>query len=131
MRVVLDTNVLLSATVWRGSVASKLLYKLLQLQANIFCSNEIIREYKRVLKRDLDYSDEEVFELLEKVFSFVSLVYPKEKVSIVKESPADDRIIECALASKSDYLVTYDKELLKVVKYKSVKIVRPEELLRG
>ena len=131
MRVVLDTNVLLSATVWRGSVASKLLYKLLQLQANIFCSNEIIREYKRVLKRDLDYSDEEVFELLEKVFSFVSLVYPKEKVSIVKEAPADDRIIECALASKSDYLVTYDKELLKVVKYKSVKIVRPEELLRG
>ena len=131
MRVVLDTNVLLSATVWRGSVASKLLYKLLQLQANIFCSNEIIREYKRVLKRDLDYSDEEVFELLEKVFSFVSLVYPKEKVSIVKEDPADDRIIECALASKSDYLVTYDKELLKVVKYKSVKIVRPEELLRG
>ena len=50
-------------------------------------------------------------------------------MDVVKEDPTDNRIIECAAASGSEYLVTGDKHLLKVGQYQSVKIVTPAEFI--
>ena len=52
MHIVLDTNVLISAALWDGSVAQKLLSKLLQPNIKIFSSMEILSEYQKVLKYD-------------------------------------------------------------------------------
>ncbi len=99
MDVTFDTNVLLSATLWDGSVAQKLLFDLIRQGIKIYSTTEILSEYQEVLKRDFDFSDEEVFEIIEKVLAFVTLVNPQTKVKIVKNDPDDDKIIECALES--------------------------------
>lgn len=57
----------------------------------------------------------------------MTLVESKEKVNVVKEDPDDNIIIECALVSKSKYIITYDKHLLKIKDYKGIRIIRPEE----
>ncbi|MFC1753561.1 putative toxin-antitoxin system toxin component, PIN family [Thermoproteota archaeon] len=127
MTVTLDTNVLLSATLWDGSVSQKLLFDLIRKDIKIYSSPSILEEYQRVLKRDFDFSDGEVMNIMNKVLAFVNLVIPRIKVDVVKDDPEDNHIIECALASKSRYIVTYDKHLLIINEYAGVKMIRPEE----
>ena len=129
MRVVFDTNALISSTLWDGSVAQRLLFKLFQTNAKVFSSVEILSEYQKVLKRDFDYSDEEIVHILQRILSIVILIKPTEKIDVVKEDPDDNKIIECALASSSEYIVTYDKHLLNLKEFKKIKIVKPWGLI--
>ena len=126
MVVTFDTNVLLSATLWDGSVAQKLLYDLIRQNVKIYSSLQILNEYQKVLKRDFDFSDKDVAEIIEKVLAFVTLVKPSMKISVVKDDPDDNAIIECALESKSKYIITYDPHLLKLKEHKSIQIIKPE-----
>lgn len=128
MRFVLDTNVLISSTLWDGSSAQKLLFKLIKTNAKIFTSIQILEEYRLVLEKEFDYSHEEAMVLVEKILLFAKLVNPKQKVNVVKEDPSDNKIVECALASLAEYIVTYDKHLLKIKEYTGIKICRPEDL---
>lgn len=127
MGVTFDTNVLLSATLWDGSVAQKLLFELIRQNVKIYSTLEILSEYQEILKRDFGFSDEEVAEIMEKVLAFVTLVSPSVKVDVVKKDPDDNHIIECALESNSKYIVTYDKHLLSIGEYQGIRIIRPEE----
>ena len=90
MVVTFDTNVLLSATLWDGSVAQKLLFDLIKQNVEIYTTTEILSEYQEVLKRDFDFSDEEVAEILEKVLAFVTLVNPTKRVKVVKSDKSKD-----------------------------------------
>jgi len=126
MVVTFDTNALLSATLWDGSVAQKLLHDLIMQNIKIYSSLEILNEYKKVLKRDFDFSDEDVAEIMGKVFAFVTLVRPSMKVDVVKEDADDNIIIECALESDSKYIITYDPHLLRLKVYKDIQIIKPE-----
>lgn len=130
MKIVFDTNVLISSTLWDGSVAQKLLFKLIRIDAKIYSSPEIISEYQKILKRDFDYTDEEVSSIIGKLLNFITLVELNQKVDIIKDDPEDNKIIECALASFSEYIITYDKHLLKIKNFKEIKIITPEESLK-
>ena len=127
MVVTFDTNVLLSATVWDGGVAQKLLFDLIRQGIKIYSTTEILSEYQEVLKRDFDFTDAEVSEIMEKVLAFVTLVNPQTKIKAVKDDPDDDVIIECALESESKYIITYDKHLLNLKEFRGIRIIRPEE----
>ncbi len=99
MVVTFDTNVLLSATLWDGSVAQKLLFDLIKQNVSIYSTLEILLEYQKILKRDFDFSDEDIVEIMKKVLAFVTLVNPTLRFNVVKEAPDDNKIIECALES--------------------------------
>ena len=49
----------------------------------------------------------------------------------MKEDPDDDRILECAATAMSDYIVTEDKDLLRIGQYRSTQIVTIQEFIRG
>jgi len=129
-KIVFDTNVLISATLWGNSVAQKFLFKCIRENVQIFSSQEIIEEYKEILARDFDYKEQEIGEILEKVLQFVILVIPSKKIDIIKEDADDNKIIECAVESDAEYIISYDKHLLKLKEYLGIKIVRPEEALK-
>ena len=130
IKVVFDTNVLISSTLWDGSVAQKLLFKLIEKDAFIFSSTDILEEYQRILKRDFDYSEEEMANILKRVLWFIRLVVPQESIDIVKEDKDDNKILECAVEAEAGYVITYDKHLLKLESYKNIKIIKPEEMLK-
>lgn len=127
MSVTFDTNVLLSATLWDASVAQKLLFDLIMQDVTIYTTREILSEYRAVLKRDFGFSDEEIEEITGYILSFLTLVNATIKVNVVKDDPDDDIIIECALASNSGYIITYDKHLLNIKEYRGIRILKPEE----
>jgi predicted nucleic acid-binding protein len=51
-------------------------------------------------------------------------VTPTQAVDVVKEDPSDNRILECAAEAKSDYLVTSDKDLLRLRQFEGIPIIR-------
>lgn len=128
MKFTVDTNFLVSATQWDYSVSYKLLQKLIRNNAEIFTTQEILNEFSEVLKRDFLYNELEIQNLLEKVIQFLTLVIPSKKVDIVKEDIDDNKVIECAIESNSEFILSYDRHLLKIREYQGIKIIKPEEL---
>ena len=129
MNIAADTNFLVSATQWNYSVSHKLLQKLIINNVEIFTTKEVLDELAEVLKRDFLYNEEEIKNILERVLQFVTLVTSSKKLDIVKEDPDDNKIIECAIESNADYIISYDKHLLKLREYENIKIITPEEAL--
>lgn len=86
MRVAFDTNILLSSTLWDGSVAQKLLFKLIKGDVKIFVSEDILSEYKKVLGRDFEYSNEEIHVIVGKLLLFLNLVTPVERLALSKKT---------------------------------------------
>jgi len=134
MRIVADTNIVISATFWKGDsfrvmkLADKDLIKLIT-------SLELIKEYNKIINRDeITYKvvNKKLIanKAIRKVINESIIIQPKIKLNIVKEDPNDNKIIECAVAGKAKYIVTRDKHLLKIKKYKNIKIVTPKEFLK-
>src|SRR3989344_7072536 len=130
MRVVFDTNILISSSIWYESVAYKLLRKLIINNTEIFTSTEILDEYIKVLKRDFKYSDKEVEYILSKMFCVLKITKPVERFDIIKEDFSDNRVLECAYSSNSEFIITYDKHLLNLKEFKNIKIITPEDFLK-
>ncbi len=133
MKVTVDTNFLISATQWNYSVAHKLLKKFILSETavfKIFTTQGILDETMEVLERDFGYTKNEAKNIIEKILLFASLIETSQKVEIIVDDPDDNKVIECAIESSSDYIVTYDNHLLKLKEYKGIKIIKPEEILR-
>lgn len=130
MEITVDTNFLISATQWDYSIAFKLLINLIKKNAHIFITKDILQEFSEVLERDFQYSREELNEIVKKIMTFVNIIEKKSKVNAVKDDPDDNKILECAVDSNSQYIITYDQHLLKLKEFQGIKIVKPEEFLR-
>ncbi len=130
MKVTADTNFLISATQWDYSVAHKLLKKLILSEAELFITQDILDETLEVLERDFEYSKSETKNIVGKILLFAKLIESKQKINVIKDDPDDNKVIECAIESSSDYIITYDKHLLKIKEYNSIKILKPEEILK-
>lgn len=130
LKVVLDTNVLISATIRRGNQ-----FRLLELgrlnQIQIIISPQILKEVEEVLNRPkFNLSQNEIEETLNEIKDITRIVEPSEKVDIVKEDPDDNAIIECALAGKADYIISGDGDLLNLKEYKGIKIRNYQDFIQ-
>ena len=104
MKVTVDTNFLISAAQWDYSVAHKLLKKFILSDVKIFTTQDILDETVEVLERDFEYSKNEAKNIIEKILLFAKLIVPKQKIDIIKDDPDDNKVIECAIESSSDYI---------------------------
>ena len=91
-------------------------------------SDAILDEVERVLRRDkFGWPKEEIDKAIRQITRFTEHVEPKQRIDGVKEDPTDNRILECAAANGSHYLVSGDKHLLKLGQYQGIKIVSGTE----
>ncbi|MBN1157557.1 putative toxin-antitoxin system toxin component, PIN family [Candidatus Woesearchaeota archaeon] len=126
LRVVLDTNIYVSGVFWRGS-SNQILERAADGDICVFVSTEIIEELKRVLKRDFELKENDIEEIENTILSIAKMVKSSEKVDLVEEDPDDNKIIECAIASNSDYIITKDKHLLRIKQFRNIRILSPDE----
>lgn len=93
-------------------------------------SDDIISEIDEVLRRPkFGWPVEEIHRALRAILHFTEHVEPKQRIDVVKDDPDDNRIVECAVASGSEYLVSGDNHLLKLGQYQGVKIVTPAQFV--
>jgi uncharacterized protein len=130
MRIVFDTNVLISSTLWDNSISHRLLIKLINSKVQMFTTFEILGEYKNVLKRDFEYSEDEANKIsIDLILQFLKIAEPKNKIDFIKEDSTDNKILECAVETNSDYILSYDNHLLKLKEFQGIKIITPDEFL--
>ena len=128
LKAVIDTNVLISSF-WGGKPRY-----VIELWNNnkllVIVSQQIIDEYFNVLNR-FELTEEDV-EDLTIPFSDPQktlLVEPKSRTRIIKEDPADNKFLDCAVEGKADYIISGDKHLLKLVKFKNINIITPSTFI--
>lgn len=127
IKAVLDTNVYISALNF-GGIPYNILEKAIEGKFKLFISEEIITEVLAVSAKKFNYSDQRLKQVSLFLRDISVIVQPKITINIIKRFPADNRIIECAVGVKADYLVTGDKKhILPLKKYKSTRIITPEE----
>ncbi len=130
MRVVLDTNIYISAILFGGK-CEEILKLANQNLFEVVISKKIIDEIKAVLKEKFYWTDKQISEAVKYIKEITSIVNPEISLAIVKEDFADNKIIECAVASNAAYIITGDKQhLLPIKEYEGIKIVSPMEFLR-
>lgn len=133
MRLVLDTNVVVSALLWDG--VPRRLLRVGRAEDVAFCSSSpLIAELTDVLsrpkfKKKIAASLLTVDQLVDLYVELVALVRPAP-TSRLAPDPDDDVVIGTALAAKADYLVTGDKGLLSVEAYEGGRIVTVSEALQ-
>ena len=127
--VVLDANVFISAIFWEGK-SYTLVKKAISQDIIVFISNYIIEEIRRVLAGDFNLEKQEVDDILNALLYFTHLIEPKESVTVIKDDPKDDKILDCAIACNAEFIVSQDNHLLNLKNFKNIKIVSPEEFLK-
>lgn len=76
------------------------------------------------------WPEEEIKDLIEGLSVFVKIVSPRKKVTLIKAAPADNRILECALEAKADYIISGDKKhLLSLGTFKNIPILSAKHFL--
>lgn len=125
IKVVLDTNVYVSGILFRGKPRD-VLDLAIQGKIQVFISPDIISELKEVLlRKKIGFSPARVNFIMREIESITTLVIPQKKYTAVPRDSGDDIIIDCAMESKAQYLVTGDDDLLSLKSYKSIAIINP------
>ena len=106
-RVVLDTNVIVSALVF-GGVPRQIVELIEAGLCSFFYSRDIQLEVRRVLLEKFIWSEERLDDDLAIVWSLGVKVVPQHRLRVVAGDPDDDRIVECALAGNADAIVSGD-----------------------
>jgi putative PIN family toxin of toxin-antitoxin system len=131
MKIVLDTNVLISALIKSGK-PRELILKIAKEKVQVILSKEILKEFIEVTDdpRIKKYVQEDTkIRFLKAIGSISSVVRVKSKFKVLKEDPDDDIVLRTAHDGKADYIISGDRHLLSLKRFKKIKIVTVAQML--
>jgi putative PIN family toxin of toxin-antitoxin system len=131
IRVVLDTNVLVSALILRGKL-NKLVDFWREGRIIPLLSRETFDEFRRVLEYPkFVLSKKEINTIIEEeILPFFEVFDITHEVTGICRDPDDDKFLACAVSATADFIVSGDKDLLVMKTYLSVKVVSPSQFFR-
>jgi len=122
-KVVLDTNVLISSLIKRGS-SRELLYKILENKLTLVLSDEILKEFIDVMGRE-KFQKYATFSEVRRFVGFLlqtsEMVQVKSRFRAAEEDPKDDAVLNTAYDCRAKYIVSGDEHLLKLKRFKGIK----------
>ena len=130
MKVVIDTNIFVSS--FFGGNPKKVIDHWKDGKIVMCLSGEILEEYIEILRRLGLEGEKELDELLAlfgKGFN-IQFTIKTPMISVVMDDPDDDKFVECAVKLGADYIITGDKALMNVGRYKKIKILSPQGFLK-
>jgi hypothetical protein len=130
-RVILDTNVLISALLFKGKLSNmRELWRTGKIVPLI--SREMFDELRRVLAYPkFSLTRAEIRSILEgEILPFFEVVDVSRQVKGVCRDSADDKFISCAISGRADYIVTGDRDLSDLKRYQSIRIIHSSDFLR-
>lgn len=130
IRVVIDTNVLISAFINPGR-SRDVLEKVFKGDIRLISSPAILSEFEEVLSREkFGFTKDQVAKVLSIILRVSEVITPKISINVVSDDPDDNKILECALDGKATNIISGDKHLLRLKIYKSIGIYSPNQFLR-
>ncbi len=133
MRIVVDTNTVVSGLLWHGP-PRQILDAARAEKITIFTSEALLDELDDVLRRPkfiarLALADVALADVTSGYRSLVTPVVPALIAPVVDDDPDDDAVLACALAAGVDMIVSGDRHLLELASYEGIPILRPSDAL--
>ncbi len=130
MRVVFDTNILVSALVFPGGQGEAALRRIIEQTDQLVLSRPILDELLGVLGRKFARDTEELAHVAVFLTELSVMVAPKRRLRVVQDEP-DNRILECAVAGRAAVIVTGDKVLLALKRYEEIRLLTLRDYLES
>ena len=128
-QAVYDTNVIVSAILKAGSIPASLVSLALQGTVQLYLSSALLAEYTEVLKRPaFGFNPKTVNTFLAELKNAAIMVDPAMRVTSALDEP-DNRILECALEAKAQYVITGNNKHFPFSQFKGIKILTPREFI--
>lgn len=134
MRVVLDTNVILSSTLSQSGPPAEIIRRWYNREFEVALSSPLLAEIARTftyprIQKSLKLSPEELERFLQTLRSSTILVEPTVTLQVIEDEP-DNRVLECAVAAQADYIVSGNtRHLVALQTYEGIAIVTPATFL--
>lgn len=127
LKIVLDTNILISGTYWFGNPKT-IIELAITNKIQVFTSIELINEYKNILVREFLETEKSAENKTRLILDFSNLIKPITKVSICID-PDDNKVLEIALEVRADIIVSGDKHLLSLKKFEEIQILTAKKFI--
>lgn len=129
--IVLDTNVLISAIVFKTDIRT-ILKEIVSGKFSLAMSPHILSEVEQVLSGPkFRYPPHVINAIMVSLRSMAKIVDPQKSIRIITQDPVDNRILECALAAGADFIVSGDKHLRRLGRFKDIPILSPRDFIKG
>ena len=122
MRVVLDTNILISAFIFPGGPPEAVYRLVLEGRVELVTSRPLLIELGRVLTEKFDWDSSRADEVVAQVARLAQVVRPTETVREIAADPSDDRVLEAAAEGGAEVIVSGDRHLLRLGTWRAVRI---------
>jgi putative PIN family toxin of toxin-antitoxin system len=134
MKVVLDTNIVISRFLSPHGSPAQIMALLEQGIFELSVSADILAEYEKALNYDHirkrhGFTFEEIAHWVQNIKRHIDLVPINDMVVTASRDPDDNKFLECAIAGGADYIVSGDAHLLSLGEYKGVRIISPADFL--
>jgi len=126
--VVFDTNILFSATGWRGNPFQCVEQARIGHIQAVTCP-ELMEELAEKLESKLFFSPEQAAETLADYLGFLRVVSISKLLDAGSRDPDDHKVLECAVEAKAQYIVSGDKDLLVLKEFRGIQILRASDFL--
>lgn len=135
MRIVLDTNVVMSALLWRGPPYRLLAAIRQHPRLQLYSSPVLLEEITDVLTRpaatkQLAAIGKTAREVIADYLEAVELVEPAEIPAVITRDPDDDHVLACAITARAEIIVSGDRHLLDLSTYQGIPILKAAEALQ-
>ncbi len=128
LRLVIDTNILVSAALKPDGLQRTVLVLAITKPARLYITNAILAEYREVLARpEFRIRKGLRQQLLQLVTNRAQLVKPARAIQVAND-PDDDKFLECADASRADYLITGNQRHFPPF-WKKTKVITSREFI--
>jgi len=124
LRIVFDSNVYISALLFKG-IPGKILDMALKNEIILITSDEIVTETVRILREKFKWPEHNIDKFVRRLSDISENIRLAIKLNVIKERESDNRVLECAVSGEAGLIVSGDKHLLKLKRYKNIPIVRP------
>ena len=128
MRVVLDTNIYISALAIPGKQSEKVLKLALENTYTLIISPSILAELANVLHRKFQWTKGPIQRACKLLAEISIVVNPQQKLSILQDEP-DNRILECAIEGQAIFVVTGDRKMLELKNFQGIQIITLHDFL--
>lgn len=129
LRVVLDTNVLISSLHFPNGALSRI-WVLLGGQVRLILSPAILSELAEKLRGKFGWDEAELQRTLRTLVRRAVIVRPTTIPDVLPDDPDDNHIIAYAVSGRADVIVSGDRDLLRLKAYEGIPIVRPMDFVR-
>jgi len=129
VRVVVDTNVLVSAFVFPGGIPEQVYRLAIEGRITLVTSPPLLAELGRVLTEKFGWQDDYVRAAVAQLVRIGEIVDPVEHVKVVADDPDDDRVLEAAQAAGAALIVSGDRHLLSLGRWGEIAILSPAGFL--